>query len=129
MTKKEAEALRVVEDDKLSKCHCHDFWNRGHQCENCISRKVLRHKGQKSKLQYIDNDIFQVIAKYLEVDGKPCVMEMIEKIDADEFVDSENGERLVGKITGYTEKMYEGNQSNTENVNQGIIKKFINLFK
>lgn len=90
---------------------------------------MLRHKGQKSKLQYIDNDIFQVIAKYLEDDGKPCVMEMIEKIDADEFVDSENGERLVGKITGYTEKLYEGNQTNPENVNQGIIKKFINLFK
>ena len=54
---------------------------------------------------------------------------MIEKINADEFVDSENGERLVGKITGYTEKRYEGNQTNTENVNQGIIKKFINLFK
>lgn len=103
----DAEALRVVEDDKLLKCHCYDFWNRGHQCENCISRKVLRHKGQKSKLEYIDNDIFQVIAKYLEVDGKPCVMEMIEKIDADEFVDSVNGERLVGKITGYTEKLYE----------------------
>ena len=43
---------------------------------------MLRHKGQKSKLEYIDNDVFQVIAKYLEVDGKPCVMEMIEKIDA-----------------------------------------------
>ena len=54
MTKKEAEALRVVEDDKLSDCHCYDFWNRGHQCENCISHKVLRHKGQKSILEYID---------------------------------------------------------------------------
>ena len=53
MTKKEAEALRVVED-KLSDCHCYDFWNCGHQCENGISRKVLRHKGQKSKLEYID---------------------------------------------------------------------------
>ncbi len=111
----DAEALRVVEDDKLLDCRCYDFWNRGHQCENCISRKVLRHKGQKSKLEYIDNDIFQVIAKYLEVDGKPCVMEMIEKIDADDFVDYEDGERLVGRITGYAEKLYEDVLTGTYN--------------
>lgn len=103
----DAEALRVAEDEGLSKCHCYDFWNKGHACENCISRKALRSKETKSKMEFIDNDIFEVTAKYIEVDDKPQVMEMIKKIDSDSFVDSEDGERLVGKITGYAEKLYE----------------------
>ena len=54
---------------------CYDFWNKDKQCENCVSEKALTQKKQYTKLECLENDVYQIIAKYLEIDGVPCVME------------------------------------------------------
>ena len=52
-------------------CQCFAFWKRGYACENCISQKVLEDKIQRAKLEFMEEEIYQVTARYLEIDGEP----------------------------------------------------------
>ena len=59
-----------VETDTPVTCQCYSFWNRQEECSNCISIKALQEKSQHTKLEYLGSQIFYVIARYVEIDGK-----------------------------------------------------------
>ena len=85
--------VRILDKDLLHKmdvrngelrsedCKCYSFWEKGKNCENCAAQRALAMKGQCMKLEFIGLKMYQVIAKYLEVDGVPCVVEMISCLD------------------------------------------------
>ena len=54
----------------------------------------------------MENNIYQVIARYLEIDGKPCVMELVHRLDEDALTDLEEKQYLIDQLTGYNEKLY-----------------------
>ena len=56
-------------------CQCYAFWNKDKRCENCISLKALEEKKQTSKIEFLDSDMYQVFARYLEIDSLPAVRE------------------------------------------------------
>ena len=68
--------------------------------------KVLEDHRQRTKLEYMGSEVFQVTAVYREVDGVPCVMELIQKLDGETLIDPENGERLIDSIASYHTKLY-----------------------
>ena len=53
------------------------------------------------------NDIYQVIARYLEMNGKPYVMELVHRLDEDALTDLEEKQYLIEQLTGYNEKLYQ----------------------
>lgn len=57
--------------------NCFKIWNRNSRCENCISRKVFQEKTIAHKFELLDDEIFIVFAKYIEVDGEGRVLEML----------------------------------------------------
>ena len=61
----------------------------------------------RTKLEYLDSDIYQVTARYVEIDGQPYVMELLRKMDEEFLVDLENRDRLMEKLSGYNEKLYQ----------------------
>ena len=93
-------------EEAMENCNCYDFWQKGVPCKNCISAKCLRDKSRKTKLEMLGSDVYQVTSEYLEIEGKPYVMELIEKLDDDTLIDSDGCEKLVSKLSGYTDKLY-----------------------
>lgn len=87
-------------------CQCYAFWNKDKRCENCISLKALEEKKQTSKIEFLDSDMYQVFARYLEIDNEPYVMEMLKKLDENTLTDEEGYEKLTEKLTVYSEKLY-----------------------
>ena len=87
-------------------CRCYDFWNKDKQCENCVSEKALTQKKQYTKLECLENDVYQIIAKYLEIDGVPCVMEMIHRLDNENLIDNDGRRILMNNLTGYKNELY-----------------------
>lgn len=87
-------------------CQCYAFWNKDKRCENCISLKALDEKKQTSKIEFLDSDMYQVFARYLEIDSEPYVMEMLKKLDENTLTDEEGYEKLTEKLTVYSEKLY-----------------------
>ena len=87
-------------------CQCFAFWNKTVPCANCISREALQSKGQRVKIEFLDEEIYQVISKYVEVDGRPCVVEMLEPLDEETLMDSAGREKLMKRLSGYDDKLY-----------------------
>ena len=87
-------------------CQCFSFWNKTVPCANCISREVLQNKGQRVKIEFLDDEIYQVISKYVEVEGHPCVVEMLEPLDEETLMDSDGREKLMKRLSGYDDKLY-----------------------
>ena len=88
-------------------CQCYAFWNKDKRCENCISLKALEEKKQTSKIEFLDSDMYQVFARYLEIDSEPYVMEMLKKLDENTLTDEEGYKKLTEKLTVYSEKLYK----------------------
>ena len=87
-------------------CKCYAYWEKDASCKNCISLQVLEDHRQRTKLEYMGREVFQVTAVYREVDGRPCVMELIQQLDSETLIDPENGDRLIDSIAGYHVKLY-----------------------
>ena len=87
-------------------CRCFDFWETGKRCRNCISLKALEEKNKKTKLEFWENNVYQVTAHYVEVDGKPKVMELIQYLDEADIVDIDGSERLFTKLNGFQDELY-----------------------
>lgn len=98
-----------VNDNDISMlpCECYSFWNKTHPCDNCISLKAFNEKSQRTKLEFLNSDIYEVISKYVEIDGKPYVMELLKQLDDDTMLDLEGHDKLLSKLTMYTEKLYK----------------------
>ena len=58
-------------------CQCYSIWGKDERCTNCISRKALKEKRQKTKIEIVDSKVYQVISKYLNIDGKPYILSLI----------------------------------------------------
>ena len=63
-----------IESEGGEVCQCYSFWGRNEVCENCISLKVMQDKVQRTKLELLGQDFYQVISKYVKIDGKPYAM-------------------------------------------------------
>ena len=98
--------LKTGDTDKPVECQCFTFWKRSHRCENCTSRRAFLEKSQKSKLEIFNSKIYQVISRYIEIDGTPYIMEMINALDDDALIDSDGCEELIKKLTGYNKELY-----------------------
>ena len=70
-------------------CKCYSFWGNQKACENCTSEVAFREKTQKTKWEFMNEDIYQVISRYVEIDGVPQVMELVKKLDDDCLLDAE----------------------------------------
>ena len=78
----------------------------GHICNGCVAMDVFYGKKELSRLEFLGDDIYQITAKYVEVDGKPYVMEMLKCLDKDSLIEDNDRERLVNNLTGYKERLY-----------------------
>ena len=89
-----------VNDNDISMlpCECYSFWNKTHPCDNCISLKAFNEKSQRTKLEFLNSDIYEVISKYVEIDGKPYVMELLKQLDDDTMLDLEGHDKLLSKL-------------------------------
>lgn len=63
-------------------------------------------KEEKGKLEIVNGRIYQVIARYIEVDEKPYVLELIRCLDSDWSIGEMNHERLIDIFVHYNDRLY-----------------------
>ena len=101
--------VRLLDQKTIEEEPCYSPWRDAHPCTRCIGREALLCKGQKSKLEYLGSRVYQATARYVEVDGKPYIMEMIQPLELDNDVFAHNDKRLyTDALTGvYNRRFYE----------------------
>lgn len=59
---------------------CYQIWQRGKVCENCVSMQAFRTQKTAEKLEYVEGQIFLVLATPIEVNGKQYVIEALRNV-------------------------------------------------
>lgn len=89
-----------------SEYRCYDMWSKEDRCENCISAKCMSSKGSLTKLKFVDECIYHVRATYVEVDGLPYSLELIDKITEETLLGGHGKEDVVKYITAHNHRLY-----------------------
>ena len=87
-------------------CPCYSFWQKDKPCENCVSLKAYLGRKEAVKLEFSTKGIYQVIARFVEVDGEPCVIELIRAFEVENVIDMADSQKLVFRLNEYYEKTY-----------------------
>lgn len=85
---------------------CYHYWKRETPCDNCVAMRAAATKEEKGKLEIVNGKIYQVIARYIEVDEKPYVLELIRCLDGDWTIGEVNHERLIDMFVHYNDRLY-----------------------
>ena len=135
--------LSLGKDGRLTEMPgtCHMVWNKSGRCENCISSKALARKESLNKIEFKDNQAYFVMAKYVEVGGRGCVLEMVSKLSDGRWLDM-GGRRMlldrgsnfdrsafVDSLTGaYSRQYFECFLAESEQV-EGVVMIDVDHFK
>ena len=95
-----------IQGGKKNGTPCYAQWRRSRPCENCVARQALESGTQKTKLEYLGQELYEITASCVVVDGQPCVLELSRKMDRSILLDPENSERLLSSITDERERRY-----------------------
>lgn len=85
---------------------CYAIWGKAQRCKNCVSSKAFEKRGQVSKLEFADDSIFQIISKYVEISGKPYVLEMIYKDNDGVLLGAYGKTDFMDNIVNYNRQLY-----------------------
>lgn len=100
--------IHIEKDGKMweSETTCSDIWNCLEKCSNCISRLSMQTRKRMTKLEVAGDDPYQVVSMYVEIDGKPCCLEMASRIDGDFMPDGYSREEILSSVRIHKEKIY-----------------------
>ena len=88
-------------------------------------------KKQLTRLELVGNDIYQIVAEYVEIDGKPCVIEMIKPLSGEHLVCPggleqfsglvKSGNMYIDQLTGALDRRYYEEFLRNTRVNAGVV--------
>lgn len=98
-------ANAVLEIDANGSLHrtgerCTAFWDSDSGCANCISTRAFAEHTTLNKLEFTRNEMYFVIAKYVSVNGTPCVLEMISRLNEGRWIDANGSRFLLDRTRG-----------------------------
>ena len=85
---------------------CFHVWNKTDRCENCVSARCFMEHERYSKFEFIDNDIYHVVAQPVEVDGKRYVLEVVTASHDNVLLSAFGNNAFVDRITTFNHKVY-----------------------
>ena len=100
--------IHIEKDGKMweSETSCSDIWNCLEKCSNCISRLSMQTRKRMTKLEVAGDAPYQVVSMYVEIDGKPCCLEMASRIDGDFMPDGYSEDEILSSVRIHKEKVY-----------------------
>ena len=101
--------VRLLDRKTLAEQPCYPPWKNAHPCTSCVGREALDRKCQCTKLETMGSKLYQAIARYVEIDGEPSVIEMVLPLDSSALRTLHSDEQLyTDPLTGaYNRRFYE----------------------
>ena len=101
--------VRLLDRKTLAEQPCYPPWKNAHPCTSCVGREALAGKCQCTKLETVGSKLYQAIARYVEIDGEPSVIEMVLPLDSSALRTLHSDEQLYTDplIGAYNRRFYE----------------------
>ena len=95
-------ALTLTADGTLHRTgeRCAAFWDTDSSCANCISSRAFAEHTTLNKLEFTRNEMYFVIARYVSVNGTPCVLEMVSRLNEGRWIDANGSRFLLDRTRG-----------------------------
>ena len=105
-----AEQIERIEEgarvDPQGEDLCYACRHKTRMSRHCAAKEALRTKGEQCRLETFGPDIAHIISRYYEVDGKPCVLELVKRTPGQSTIDAEDSENLMSEASGYNMRLY-----------------------
>ena len=85
---------------------CTAFWDSDSGCANCISTRAFAERTTLNKLEFTRNEMYFVIAKYVVVNGTPCVLEMVSRLSEGRWIDANGSRFLLDRTRGEDRQLF-----------------------
>lgn len=120
---------------------CYAFWNKKSRCENCISAKAFNLKRKLTKFEFVENDVYFIMAIYTEIDNTPYAIELVTKLNDEtlfgthgksgfiECIENHNKKLYIDALTGAYNRYYYEEQLKTLNRFNSIVMIDVDNFK
>ncbi len=105
----------VDKAQKTGRLKCYSIWGRNERCQNCISYKTFKTKKTHSKLEFLNDSVYQIFSKYMEIDGQPRVVEMVYQNRSDLLFDAYGKNDFINYVNSYNRKLYRDPLTDTLN--------------
>lgn len=70
------------------------------------ARQALEEKTTHSRMEYRGQELYEVTALFVQVEGTPCVLELERRLDRIMLLDPEESEQLFNNLAEYRGKLY-----------------------
>ena len=79
---------------------CAAFWDNDAGCANCISARAFAEHTTLNKLEFTRNEMYFVISKYITINGTPCVLELVSRLNEGRWIDANGSRFLLDRTRG-----------------------------
>ncbi len=84
-------------------------------CDDCIVQETFDTKEEKGKIEIFEGKLYQLITRYMEIEGEPYVMELVRGLDSDWKIGQIDHEKVVNLFMNYNNKLYKDAITDTYN--------------
>lgn len=110
--------LEIINNDiKYSTHKCYEFWNKGFECSNCISMRAYNENKSFTKVEYLKDKIYLIMATPIIKNEKKYIVEVLRDITNDNIANY-----LISK------SIYEAEKEIKRLNNLAIIDEVTNIF-
>ena len=95
-------------------CRCAGTAKR---CSCCIGHEALKNRDKRTRVEYVDPDVYQITAEYMEIEGKPTVLELVQRVELSSMVGQAGSLHLMEMLQSYRSRMYQDSVTGVFNRN------------
>ena len=99
------EIVTIGENDDVLVGSCFKFWGKEDRCENCSSLRASSKKDQAYKIELMNGRTYLVHSRYIAIDGKGYVAEMVKDVTDSLLLDSKEETKLISLINSYNQML------------------------
>lgn len=106
--------VEIDENDNLieSDYSCYRVWKKCNRCDNCISQKVLKRDERITKYEFVDDDIFFIVASPMRITDKngqvnDLSLELVCKVTNELMVDVIGINKITERLEVISQKAYK----------------------
>ena len=85
---------------------CYASSHRKRLGNQCVAKMALEARTKQCRMEKFGEDLAYITACYYEVDGRPYVLELIQRTAGKAMLDAEDSESLISEAADYSVKLY-----------------------
>ena len=86
---------------------CTAPWNRYGECQHCIMKKAFEEKSKASKFEFLKQNIYFIIAQYMEYGKRPLVVEMVSTMEKSLLIGTPGRTGFIEKMSQFNAELYK----------------------